>query len=189
MFNLFKPKSKKEKQSSAPTYIFSEREEPFSDLEDIWQKENSEYIQNLKNGNIGFARNNLFSMCEILEKESRLKAALSRYFYICYLDLDGFDSVEAYQLALRDHFKLIKPNPFLAPGVINRMSSISKKLNMSGNKLRSFFLKDDLSQNIVAKIFTQEEAADIVINAMENGIDSVYKDLKKSLEHFIKMSR
>lgn len=157
-----------------------------SDNNERWQAENEGYIESLKKGELGFARNHLFNMASIREHEGDLIPALSLYFNVCYWDLSGFSSLEAYQLALRDSFKFIKPQPVLAPGVIRRISIVQKKLGLSDTKLKEKFMSEGLSGSAPVHLFSQAECADLVIKSLSDGVDSIEKQLNTSIRNFIK---
>lgn len=157
-----------------------------SENNERWQAENEGYIESLKKGELGFARNHLFNMASIREHEGDLIPALSLYFNVCYWDLSGFSSLEAYQLALRDSFKFIKPRPFLAPGVIHRISIVRKKLGLSDTELKEKFMSEDLSDSVPVHLFSQAECADLVIKSLSDGVDSIEKRLNTSIRNFIK---
>lgn len=157
-----------------------------SENNERWQSENDGYIESLKKGELGFARNHLFNMASIREHEGDLIPALLLYFNVCYWDLSGFSSLEAYQLALRDSFKFIKPQPILAPGVIHRISIVRKKLGLSDAELLEKFMSEDLSDSVPVHLFSQAECADLVIKSLSDGVDSIEKRLNTSIQNFIK---
>lgn len=157
-----------------------------SDNNERWQSENEGYIESLKKRELGLTRNHLFNMASIREHEGDLIPALLLYFNVCYWDLSGFDSLETYQLGLRDSFRFIKPRPFLAPGVIRKISIVRKKLGLSDTELKEKFMSEDLSDSVPVHLFSQAECADLVIKSLSDGVDSIEKQLNTTIQSFIK---
>ncbi len=157
-----------------------------SENNERWQAENDGYMNSLKKGELGFARNHLFNMASIREHEGDLIPTLLLYFNVCYWDLSGFDSLDAYRMGLGDGFKSIKPQPLLAPGVIRRISTVRKKLNLSDAELKEKFMSDDLSESVPVHLFSQAECADLVIKSLSDGVDSIEKQLNTTIRSFIK---
>ena len=157
-----------------------------SENNERWQSENEGYIESLKKGELGFARNHLFNMASIREHEGDLIPALLLYFNVCYWDLSGFSSLEEYQLGLKDNFKSIKPQPILAPGVIRRISIVQKKLALSDTELKQKFMSEDLSDSVPVHLFSQAECAGLIIKSLSDGVDSIERQLNTSIRNFIK---
>lgn len=157
-----------------------------SDNNERWQSENEEYIKSLKKGELGFARNHLFNMASIREHEGDLIPALLLYFNVCYWDLSGFDSIDTYQMGLGDGFKSIKPRPFLAPGVISRISIVRRKLNLSDAELKEKIMSKNLSDSVPVHLFSQDVCANLVIKSLSEGVDSIQKQLNASTQKFLK---
>ena len=157
-----------------------------SENNERWQSENEGYIESLKKGELGFARNHLFNMASIREHEGDLSPALLLYFNVCYWDLSGFDSLDAYRIGLGDGFKSIKPQPLLAPAVIRRISIVRKKLNLSDTELLEKFVSEDLSDSVPVHLFSQAECAGLVIKSLSDGVDSIEKQLNTAIRNFIK---
>ena len=157
-----------------------------SENNERWQSENEGYIESLKKGELGFARNHLFNMASIREHEGDLIPALLLYFNVCYWDLSGFDSLDAYRIGLGDGFKSIKPQPLLAPAVIRRISIVQKKLALSDTELKQKFMSEDLSDSVPVHLFSQAECAGLIIKSLSDGVDSIERQLNTSIRNFIK---
>lgn len=118
------------------------REPPINDIK--WGILNKNLLKFSQNMDWGLYRNTRFNMGEILRKELKLQDALITYLEVCYLDLNGpnnngcLDDPE-----LLEEFPPFDPNnsAFLAPGVIDRIKRIIKKLNLSNGELKEFFVK------------------------------------------------
>jgi len=117
--------------------------EPFEN--DIkWGILNKKLMEYAQNGDWGLYRNVRFEMAEILRQEMKFKDALRTYLEICYLDLNGPTNSNI----LKDE-ELLKEFPpfdpehdsFLAPGVIDRIQRILKKLNLKKEQIKLSFIR------------------------------------------------
>lgn len=107
-----------------------------------WSFLNEETIRTASEGDWGLYRNTRFDMAEILRKEEKLKSALDFYLEVCYLDLNGPNNNSGLSGEFsRKAFDPIDGNAFLAPAVIDRIKSISKKLHISEVELQESFNK------------------------------------------------
>lgn len=152
----------------------------------FWHTENDKYNEAIRKGDIGTARNHLLSMANIREHEGDLIPALLFYFNVCYWDLSGFSSLEEYRLGLEENFKICKPSPFLAPGVIRRIAVVRKKLNLSDADLMEKFMSDDLSSSVPCHLFSQDKCADLVLESLSNGVDPVNDKMESAVRSFIR---
>ena len=152
-----------------------------------WKEESKERAKNLQEGKLGLARNNLFAMASIREKEGALKDSIFLYFEVCYEDLSGFDSLESLRLGREDNFKFFSPTPFFFLCVVKRISIISKKLDLSDSDLRDIFMSADLSHSTPAHIMTQENCASLVIKAIHG--EDVEKEIKAAVKLFIRTAK
>lgn len=110
-----------------------------------WGLLNKQLLEHAKNGNWGLYRNTKFQMAEILRRELKLKHALRTYLEICYLDLNGpnniggFDDPEFLEVFLP--FDPSEGNSFLAPGIIDSIQKIIKKLEITKEELQKDFIE------------------------------------------------
>ena len=110
-----------------------------------WGLLNKELIEHATSGNWGLYRNTKFQMAKQLQKENKFKHALQMYLEICYLDSNGpnntagFDDPEF----LKDFppFDPNNGNSFLAPGIIDLVKQIMKKLGLSKDEVNKLFLE------------------------------------------------
>ncbi len=106
-----------------------------------WSLWNKELIEHAVNGNWGFYRNVKFSMAEQLRAEARLKGAVSFYFQVCYLDLNGPRNLSGNT----DEELLAKFPPFerrltdLAPGIVERIQKCIEKAGLSTSEVEELF--------------------------------------------------
>lgn len=108
-----------------------------------WALLNKEIVEHARKENWGFYRNARFQMAEILRKESKLKAALSMYLWVCYLDLNGPDNAEG-----RKEFGLLDKFPpfsvkraFSAPGIIGHVEKLVAQLNLGQEETQKLFFE------------------------------------------------
>jgi predicted RNA-binding Zn-ribbon protein involved in translation (DUF1610 family) len=108
-----------------------------------WSLLNKQIIEHSKSGNWGFYRNTRFEMAEILRKEGKLKQALSTYLEVCYLDLNGPNNTGGITSP-----EILKKNPpfsadfaFLAPGIVERIVKIIKKLQIESADVQNMFIE------------------------------------------------
>ena len=104
-----------------------------------WSILNKDLVEHGRHRNWGHYRNTRFQMAEILRKESRLLPALETYLEVCYLDLNGPNNTGGHALSsLRD----FDPghDASLAPGVLDRVAKLVKKLQLDRGALRETFL-------------------------------------------------
>jgi len=110
-----------------------------------WSLLNEEILNTANNAQWGLYRNARFQMAEILNKENKLKDALRMYLGVCYLDLNGASNMPTDEdgNAINDteFFKPFDPElKFLAPGVIDRIQKIIKKLDIAKEEVKEIFL-------------------------------------------------
>lgn len=116
-----------------------------SDHDVQWGLLNEDLLNHAKSGQWGLYRNTRFQMAEILKKENKLKDALRTYLEVCYLDLNGPSNTggrnDPELLKEFPPFDPSEENSFLAPGVIDRIQRIVKKLDAKKGDVRKKFLE------------------------------------------------
>lgn len=124
-----------------------------SDYDVIWGLLNKELVEHSRSVHWGLYRNTLFEMGELLRSECRFSDALSRYFEVCYFDLNGpnnygdiSDDPELYKAAFREvtgrELKPFDPDiGELYPGILVIVRYLIKKLEISLAEARTRFLK------------------------------------------------
>ncbi len=120
------------------------KEEP-SENDIKWGLYNKGLIEHATNGDWGLYRNIKFQMGEILRKEAKLKDALRTYLEVCYLDLNGPNNTgRINDPEFQREFPPFDPtegNSFIAPGVIDRIQKIIKKLEPEKKTVETNFIK------------------------------------------------
>lgn len=116
-----------------------------SDTDIKWGLLNKQLMEHVQNGDWGLYRNAKFQMAEILHRKMKLKNALQIYLEVCYLDLNGPNNTDGVNdpelLKEFPPFNPIDGNSFLAPGVIERIQQILKKLELEKEKVKADFIE------------------------------------------------
>ncbi len=126
-----------------------------------WSLLNKQLIEHSKLGNWGLYRNTRFEMAEILRKEGKLKQALLTYLEVCYLDLNGPNNTGGTTNAeiLKDYPPFSADSAFLAPGIIERIVRIIKKLQIEPIDVRNMFNEIAVTQQANLKLPISPEQA------------------------------
>lgn len=115
-----------------------------SDHDIKWGLLNKELIEHGKNGDWGLYRNSRLSMGDILRQELKLKQALETYLEICYIDLNGPSNTGGLNNSqLLKEYPPFDPNgnAFIAPGIIDYIQRINKKLNLSKDAMKKIYIQ------------------------------------------------
>ncbi len=117
-----------------------------SDRDVQWSMLNKDLLITASRLQWGLYRNTRFQMGELLHKEGRLKGALGLYLGVCYLDLNGASNMPVDENGRgMTESEYCKPFDvefkFLAPGVIDRIRRIIKKLSMDDKEVEEFFIE------------------------------------------------
>ena len=105
---------------------------------------NKSLLEHARNGDWGLYRNDRYAMAEFLRKEQRFGEALKTYFEVCYIDLNGPNNTGGLNdPELLKEYPPFDPTQFadLAPGVIDIVSRLMKKLNLTKEDARILFLE------------------------------------------------
>lgn len=110
----------------------------------VWRMLIEDSMKNALIQNWGLYRNTLFQMAEIVRKEKKYQHALHIYLQVCYIDLNGPQNLGG-MLAAANRYSMklepFKPNmAFLAPGVLERILKVSKRLSFTKNQIEQEFL-------------------------------------------------
>lgn len=131
--------------------------------------------KNLLAGEIGFYRNDLFSIANILEKEGKLTDSLKQYLYIFYLDCTGISSLAAIHMGLT-------PNPSIIPGVANRIRILKKKLQISEDDLKQLYFSVPQDSIIPDTIFSFSEIYELLILWLNEKKDKANETIAKRVK-------
>lgn len=117
-------------------------------LNDVkWRVYNERILEYASKKQWGLYRNNKLDMAFLLQKENKLKQALSTMFEVLYLDINGCNNIglmDGQPLSKKELEEMgIKEfNPesaFLAPGVIGPVQDIISELNLSLSQAKDIF--------------------------------------------------
>ena len=125
-----------------------------------WSLLNKDLLIHSKNHDWGLFRNTKFSMGEMLRQESKAKQALSLYFEVCYLDLNGPNNMGGItDKELVKEFPAWNPkgDGMLAPGIIDRILKIINKLELDRVKSHELFISNanKLHKNLKLPVLPQ----------------------------------
>ena len=112
-----------------------------------WGLFNEDLIKNAVKGQWGLYRNTKMHRADLLLKEEKLKQSLQTYFEVCYLDLNGTENMmldENGNMYVNPYYDA-KPFDltlkFLAPGIIDTIRKIIKKLNIDKKEVEDIYIK------------------------------------------------
>lgn len=112
-----------------------------SDNDVKWSLLNKETIETASKGDWGLYVNTRLEMGKVCKREERWKQALTFFYEVCYLDLNGPNNASGYSKDFG--IKAFDPsdeNVFLPPAVVKWISDIAfKKIGMTEDELRSDF--------------------------------------------------
>lgn len=106
-----------------------------------WKEFNRQLMEHAKKLEWSSYRMTRFDMAEFLRKEKRFGNALETYLEVCYLDLNGLTDNAAQLDAelLREFPAYDKSLAIIAPGVVKRIKTITKRLNINNEKIKTIF--------------------------------------------------
>lgn len=115
-----------------------------SDNDIAWSLFNDDMLTYASKRQWGFFRNAKLGMAEILRKESQFKQALVAYLEICYIDLNGPSNIG--NVPDPEILKEYPPWDYknlgmLAPGIIERIAKIIKKICIPQDDVKVMFFK------------------------------------------------
>ncbi len=114
-----------------------------SDRDVAWSLFNKQLVEHMRNGDWGLYRNTRFGMAELLSRDLRFKQSLETYFEVCYLDLNGANNIGGIEdpELLKEFPPFDLRDAFLAPGLMDIIKRIVKRLKMSSDELRALFVE------------------------------------------------
>jgi hypothetical protein len=109
-----------------------------SDDDVKWAVLHQKAIEHANNGEFGLSRNTHFTMAEFLARRWRLRDALGMYLYVCILDLNGVNNVNASDAVALKMFPPFTPaNALLAPVALDQIARIAGALVLGRAELRA----------------------------------------------------
>lgn len=115
-----------------------------SDQDVRWSILNQNAMRHATQHKWGFYRCDRFDMGEHLKKEGKDKQALLFFLEVCYLDLNGPNNIGTDDPEILREFPAWNPQEAtddLAPGVLNRASSIITALGLNAAEVEEMYLK------------------------------------------------
>lgn len=110
-----------------------------------WSLLNKSLIEHAQNGDWGLYRCARFDMAEILRKEKKLKRALQAYLEVSYIDLNGPNNLggvnDEDSLKIFPPFDPVAGYASLAPGVIDIIRKIIKRINIDMPEVKTIFIR------------------------------------------------
>jgi uncharacterized protein YcgL (UPF0745 family) len=103
----------------------------------FWALIQNEQLECLKSNDWGLYRNTVFTQYDLLIDESKLRPALERLLYVCYLDVNGPRNNGSFRN--RSPFDL--EDAFTAPGVISRLNDLRDRLGLTNDEVKEIFFK------------------------------------------------
>ncbi len=127
----------------------------------ILHEESVNYLKNKQYGSYSSCLSNISSIYERNMKE--LEISLKGYLKVCYLDLNGAENITL-NVKKEDEWLFCDEKPFnlefkfLAPGIIDRIRIIMKKLKINKKNLRNIYLNvnDEIYKNLKAPLSPSE---------------------------------
>jgi predicted RNA-binding Zn-ribbon protein involved in translation (DUF1610 family) len=117
-----------------------------SDNDVRWGLLNKQLLEHARKGDWGLYRNDRFEMAEILRQEMKLREALRTYLEVCYLDLNGPNNRGGMtDPELLRRFPPFTPDEsaFLAPGVVDRIRQVIRKLKLTEKEIKDLFFEQN----------------------------------------------
>ncbi len=142
-----------------------------------WSLLNEGLLENAKNKQWGLYRNIRFQMAEILRKENKLKDALRMYLGVCYLDLNGATNMPTDEnggvICDTKYFKPFDPElKSLAPGVIDRIQKIVKKLELEKQEIEGIYIDfaNKVQESTKAPLVPADSFKELEVEIEFNGV-------------------
>lgn len=140
----------------------------------------------LQEGNLGLYACDLYNLSEIDRKEKRYDRQLHSLTISAYIHLSGIGRLEQYAYWKDGDFSIVEPQPLLPPAVIRSLRLCIKRLNMSIEQYRAFFLDNIALTLTPAHVFGIEKTLDIVCAYLENNDEKANKMVVNGTKKFIK---
>ena len=144
-----------------------------------WGLLNKHLLEYSENNDWGLYRNTRFEMAEILRKEMKLRGALKTYLEVCYFDLNGpMNRGGTDDPEILKEFPVFDPkSAFIAPGIIDRVKIISKKLRMNLNQIKEIFIShnEKLWRNLKLPISPEKAWKDLELEIRKTSTKKMHE--------------
>lgn len=108
-----------------------------------WSLLNQDLMENAKNRDWGLYRNTTLTMGQLVKREGKLEHALRTYLEVCYMDLNGptnSNKLKSPEL-LKEFPEFDLQTAFIAPGLVDEILAMSKKLGYDIDKIEKIFIE------------------------------------------------
>lgn len=140
----------------------------------------------LQEGNLGLYACDLYSLSEINRKEKMYDKQLHSLTLSAYIHLSGIGTLEDYTYWKNGDFSIVEPQPLLPPAVMRSLRICIKRLNMSIEQYREFFLGIITPTLTPAHVFGIEKTLDIICAYLEDKDEKANKLVASGTKKFIK---
>lgn len=140
----------------------------------------------LQEGSLGLYACDLYSMSEINRKEKMYDKQLHLLTLSAYTHLSGIDTLDEYTYWKNGDFSIVEPNPLLPPAIIRSLRLCIKRLNMSIDEYRNFYVDTITPTLTPAHVFGVRKTLDIICAYMEGDIEKADKMVANGTKKFIK---
>lgn len=108
-----------------------------------WRILNKQLLEHASRNDWGLYRNTRLDMGELVEREGRLKDALSTYLEVCYIDINGPENLGGYDTDAKEYPRFDPDSPVaeVIPGIVRMAKQISSKLEVNGVELKNLFMQ------------------------------------------------
>jgi len=102
-----------------------------------WALIQKEQLECLKSNDWGLYRNSLLEQHNLLKDEGKLKPALERLLFVCYLDVNGPRN----NASFRDRPPFDLEDAFIAPGIMSMIAELRDNLGLTNDEVKDIFIK------------------------------------------------
>lgn len=140
----------------------------------------------LKKGNWGLYRNTRLYLAQAETTVGNSREALNHYYEVCYLDISGLSNnfnLDYLNRNLDKYYKYNSAFNTMAPGVIDRVLKLMKKLNLPEDKAVSEFEHYIEAIKLPLNLFDHKTSVEIFkyeLKQDKEKLNSIYEDFKKS---------
>lgn len=140
----------------------------------------------LQEGNLGLYACDLYTLSEINRKEKMYDKQLHSLTLSAYIHLSGIGTLEEYTYWKDGDFSIAEPQPLLPPAVIRSLRLCIKRLNMSIEQYREFYIDTITTTLTPAHVFGVRKTLDIICAYIEDNSEKADKMVASGTRKFIK---
>lgn len=141
---------------------------------------------NLQKGNFGMYACDLYQLSEINRKEKMYDKQIYMLTLSAYMHLSGINTLEDYSYWKNGDFSIAKPQPFLPPAVRRSLRICAKRLNMSIEQYRQFYIDVITPTLTPSHVFGVEKTLDIICAYLEDNSEKADRMVANGIKKFIK---